>query len=65
MSTSRLQCPKCGETMNHHADKLVHPADGDASTSESAFDGVIRETHCCPGCGNIELRPEEAASGVE
>ena len=22
---SKMICPKCGDEMNHHADKLVHP----------------------------------------
>lgn len=53
----RMRCPKCGAPMNHHADKLVHPADArEAARLDPALGGVIQETHGCPACGNVEFR---------
>jgi ribosomal protein S27AE len=50
-------CPKCGEQMNHHADKLVHPVTAEeAKNVNAALGGVIEETHYCPGCGGVESR---------
>jgi hypothetical protein len=43
--------------MNHHADKLVDPVDDhEAADVDGALGGVIKETHGCPVCGNVELR---------
>jgi hypothetical protein len=43
--------------MNHHADKLVHPVTAEeARKVNPALEGIIEETHCCPGCGNVESR---------
>lgn len=54
----RIKCPRCGTPMNHHADKLVSPTDADSvASADPAFGGVIQETHTCPACGAIELRP--------
>jgi ribosomal protein S27AE len=45
-------CPKCGDEMNHHADKLVYPAGlEEATRANPALGGVIEEMHHCPGCG--------------
>lgn len=53
-----MQCPKCGEAMNHHADKVVEPTtDAERASVDPAFGGVLRETHACRACGNIEFRP--------
>jgi ribosomal protein S27AE len=50
-------CPKCGDEMNHHADKLVYPISAeDARRVNEGLGGVIEETHCCPGCGAVESR---------
>ena len=57
MTETPMRCPKCGATMNHQADKLVHPltaAEGALMTS--AIDGVIEKVFACPECGRIESR---------
>jgi ribosomal protein S27AE len=52
-----MTCPKCGDEMNHHADKLVYPASPeDANKMYDALGGVIEEMHHCPGCGAVEAR---------
>jgi predicted RNA-binding Zn-ribbon protein involved in translation (DUF1610 family) len=57
---SKMICPKCGDEMNHHADKLVYPASPeDAKTMNATFGGMIDETHCCPGCGAVASRRAE------
>jgi ribosomal protein S27AE len=54
---SKMICPRCGAEMNHHADKLVHPANAaDAKQMDPSLGGVIEETHYCPGCGGVESR---------
>jgi ribosomal protein S27AE len=53
----RIQCPRCGTPMNHHADKLVAPTDeSSAANADPVFGGVIQETHTCPACAAIEFR---------
>jgi predicted RNA-binding Zn-ribbon protein involved in translation (DUF1610 family) len=53
-------CPKCGDEMNHHADKMVHPITvEDAKDANAALGGLIEETHGCPGCGSVEFRREK------
>ena len=55
MSQNKMICPACGSKMNHHAEKLI-----DASPAEpgynSAFGGVIEESHACPACGGSASR---------
>jgi predicted RNA-binding Zn-ribbon protein involved in translation (DUF1610 family) len=52
---SKMICPKCGDEMNHHADKLVDPAKPeDLKHVDPMLSGVIEEMHCCPGCGAVE-----------
>jgi ribosomal protein S27AE len=48
-------CPKCGDTMNHHADKLTYEIES-AGSKRSDLGGVIEETHACPGCGAVASR---------
>ena len=43
-------CPKCGATMNRHADKLVRPHRSDEAL-DPTLGGVIMEMHQCPACG--------------
>jgi ribosomal protein S27AE len=52
----KMICPKCGDEMNHHADKLVYATPADAKQADNGLGGVIEETHCCPGCGAVESR---------
>ena len=55
--TNKMICSKCGDEMNHHADKLVHPISAEeARRVNEVLGGVIEETHCCPGCGAVESR---------
>jgi predicted RNA-binding Zn-ribbon protein involved in translation (DUF1610 family) len=57
---NKMICPKCGNEMNHHADKLVYPTSSqEAAKVNAALGGVIEETHCCPGCGAVESRRAE------
>ncbi len=54
---NKMICPKCGDEMNHHADKLVYPVSAqEAEIMDLVLGGVIEETHCCPGCGAVESR---------
>ena len=56
MSTEKINCPKCGTQMNHHADKpdrsavLIEPG-----TVDPELAGIL-EVHACPACGNTEVR---------
>ena len=51
-------CPKCGGEMNHHADKVVHPATTEEATKiNPVFGGLVEETHACPACGAVAARP--------
>jgi ribosomal protein S27AE len=54
----KMVCPKCGGEMNHHADKLIHPATAEeAKKINLAFGGLVEETHACPACGAVGSRP--------
>jgi ribosomal protein S27AE len=58
MSASRrspLTCPRCGATMNHHAEKLVVTAAPDPALDPD-LGGYIQELHSCPRCGHLESR---------
>jgi ribosomal protein S27AE len=53
----KMICPKCGGEMNHHADKLVDPVNSqEAEFVNQTLGGVLKETHHCFGCGNVESR---------
>ncbi len=57
---SKMICPKCGDEMNHHADKLVDAVKPeDLKHVNPALGGVIEEMHHCPGCGAVESRRAE------
>ena len=52
-----MRCPRCGEEMNHQADKLVHPVtQEEAARITPALDGIIEQVFACPNCGRIESR---------
>jgi ribosomal protein S27AE len=56
---TKMTCPKCGDEMNHHADKLVDPiTPEERKYINSALGGLIEETHHCPSCGGVESRRE-------
>ena len=60
MANNKLICSKCGSEMNHHADKLVYPANpDDTHQTSSELGAVLEETHACPGCGAVESRRAE------
>jgi predicted RNA-binding Zn-ribbon protein involved in translation (DUF1610 family) len=49
---ARMICPRCGEEMNHHGDKLVYASDPQqAGASDPTMGGFIEEFHSCPQCG--------------
>jgi len=57
MGNSKMICPKCGDTMNHHANKVIYSDRQDERAfADPALGGVIEETHNCPGCGVIASR---------
>ncbi|HKY07016.1 MAG TPA: hypothetical protein VJQ55_02195 [Candidatus Binatia bacterium] len=60
MANGKMICPKCGDEMNHHADKLIYPANpAEIQPLQSSLGGVIEEMHSCPGCGAVESRRGE------
>jgi hypothetical protein len=58
MAKRKMICTKCGGEMNHHADKLVYPANSSDRTNTD-LGGVVEETHGCPGCGAVASRRDE------
>ena len=60
--TEQMTCPKCGQAMNHQADKLVQPVTKEeAAAVRTALDGVLVVVFACPNCGWIEARREGSA----
>jgi predicted RNA-binding Zn-ribbon protein involved in translation (DUF1610 family) len=54
---TKMICPKCGDEMNHHADKLVEPVRReDLRHVNPTLGGIVEETHGCPSCGAVESR---------
>lgn len=55
MSTEKMNCSKCGTTMNHHADK----PDRSVPISQPEADPEIANVlavYACPSCGNTEVK---------
>ncbi|HSE24816.1 MAG TPA: CpXC domain-containing protein [Pyrinomonadaceae bacterium] len=50
----KIKCPKCGAEMNHHAMKIDYG--DDTKIIDPVFDGALKEAHCCPNCGHLELK---------
>jgi ribosomal protein S27AE len=51
-TSKSIICPKCGATMNWHADKVVQgPAFRQGLEAEAALGGVVLEMYSCPACG--------------
>jgi predicted RNA-binding Zn-ribbon protein involved in translation (DUF1610 family) len=50
--TTKITCPHCAATMNHHAVKIEYDAD---ELSDSVFEGALRNVHTCPECGAVEM----------
>jgi ribosomal protein S27AE len=60
MANKKMTCPNCGDKMNHHADKLIYPANSaEVEQLHVDFGGVLEETHACPGCGAVASRRAE------
>ena len=59
-TSNKMICPKCGDTMNHHADKVIYSGETDPRAGiDPELGGLIEETHNCPGCGAIASRITE------
>ena len=50
--TTKMKCPSCGATMNHHAVKIEYDAD---EPINNVFEGVLKNVHTCPKCGDVEM----------
>ena len=55
-NSAKINCPKCGALMNHHAVKIEYGLDEPA---DPLFEGVLQDVHTCPNCGAIEMIPAE------
>lgn len=51
-----MTCPRCGEEMNHHANKIVHPRGDEPAPVDEDLGGVLMETYCCAECGEGAVR---------
>jgi len=51
-----MVCPKCGATMNHHAEKLVYTGETRGPGVDPVLGGVMEEMHACPRCGYVASR---------
>lgn len=52
--TSKINCPHCSAVMNHHAVKLVSDLEEPA---DPVYEGVVKNFHTCPECGDVEMTP--------
>ena len=60
MAKGRMICAKCGDEMNHHADKLIYSTEHNVAVRvDPSLGGSIEETHACPGCGAVASRRTE------
>jgi ribosomal protein S27AE len=51
-TSKAMICPKCGATMNWHADKLIQGSTAkEARQADLGLGGAIVEMHSCPACG--------------
>jgi hypothetical protein len=49
--SGRQLCPRCGDEMNRHAEKLDYGAAlADPAGADSILGGVLEEFHTCPAC---------------
>ena len=52
MKTEPMTCPKCGATMNQHAERLIDPRSREeVARLDSELYGVVHQMHSCPACG--------------
>ncbi len=63
MAKSKMICPKCGNEMNHHADKLIYSIEGrEAANFDASLGGLIEETHGCPvAAPSLRVLPSKLA----
>ncbi len=48
----KIKCPKCGNEMNHHADKIIaEVSDDNLKYYDDAFAGALEVHYKCPDCG--------------
>ena len=48
----KIKCPKCGNEMNHHADKIIADvSDENLNYYDDAFDEMLEEHYKCHKCG--------------
>ena len=48
----KKNCPKCGNEMNHHADKIIYANPSvNQDTYDKELDGFLEEHFKCPKCG--------------
>ena len=45
-----VACPRCGDEMNRHAEKIDTQAIADEGGPEDGSGGVLKEFHTCAGC---------------
>lgn len=50
-TSKAMICPKCGATMNWHADKVMQGPSSQGPQVDPALGGVVLEMHSCPACG--------------
>ena len=64
MANGGMQCPVCGVSMNHHANKIDYGAEPGDASAESEPGGVLIEAHTCPDCGRSTARTAGAGDLV-
>ncbi len=55
MSKAKMNCPKCGAPMNHHADKIAQSTESETPSSTDELKNIL-QVHFCASCGNTEVR---------
>ena len=50
--TTKMNCPQCGSAMNHHAVKIDYDTE---EPPNPVFEGVLKNVHTCPRCGDVEM----------
>jgi NAD(P)H-dependent FMN reductase len=60
-ATPAVSCSACGTPMNQHAQKVDFSAGGQIP-ADPVFYGVVQEIHQCASCGNVQMRPADAAN---
>lgn len=60
---AKVTCPRCGEPMNRHAEKVDYGAAFEGVRADAGFGGVVAEFHTCPNpkCRFVVERPAAAS----